>query len=104
ARVERPQICPARARLVAAGQTDEAEVVPGEEEGGVGVHGALELRLGILRESLLAKELSELIVQRRRSRIGAQRGDRRFDARVERIARVEELLDEQAVLVRILAL
>src|SRR5262249_6843807 len=93
-----------RAGPVAAGHAQQTEVVPGGIEMTVGVDGALELALGVLRKSLLHQQLAELIVQLRRIGQRAQRVDGTAEPGVERhVGGIEVLLDEERLLVRVLA-
>jgi len=64
---------------------DEAKVVPGLVELGVGVDGALELALGVLRKAFRDEKRAELVVQRCRMGIRAQRRDRVADLDVEAV-------------------
>ena len=63
--VQRAAIGEERAGIVAARLPDEAEVVPGGEESGVGVDRALEFDFRVFRKSFLTQQLTELVVQRR---------------------------------------
>ena len=67
----------------------------------IGVHGALEFHLGVLWKSFLTQKLSQAIVECRRSRFGAKTVNRLLDLRIERIVRIEKLLDEKTAGVRI---
>ena len=70
---------------------------------GIRVHCPFELHLGVLGETLPEEELPQLVVDTRVLWIGAQRVDVVLDLRVERIGRIQILLDEELLLIRILA-